>query len=252
MRSGQDPQGFPRSGKLLSPAREGTPESLKSGLDSSVPAVGSPNEPERGSPPRRSGQAMKRIVCLLGLLALVAAPAFAVENLSAGVKAGYNMANMNTDPDASFDARNGLALGGYIGVPISRQFSIQPEALFSMKGAEMPDGSGSVALNYIEVPVLAKASFMPQAKAHPMLFAGPSVAFNLSAKTGDVDVKDNVSPFDMGMVFGGGLDYPLSGGAKSIGIDVRYTLGLTNTDDTGSGADVKNNVLSIMGTLGFL
>ena len=199
---------------------------------------------------------MKRIVCLIGLLAFVAAPAFAVENMSAGVKAGYNMANVSTDPDSDSDFRSGLALGGYLGVPINEQFSIQPEALFSMKGSEAADGSGSLKLNYIEIPVLAKATFLPQSKAHPMLFAGPSLAYNVTAKTAlgdsEFDVKDNVSTFDMGLVFGGGLDYPLSSGAKSIGIDIRYTMGLTNADDSGSGGEVKNNVLSIMGTLGFL
>ena len=199
---------------------------------------------------------MKRIVCLIGLLAFVAAPAFAVENMSAGVKAGYNMANVSTDPDSDSDFRSGLALGGYLGVPINQQFSIQPEALFSMKGSEAADGSGSLKLNYIEIPVLAKATFLPQSKAHPMLFAGPSLAYNVTAKTAlgdsEFDVKDNVSSFDMGLVFGGGLDYPLSSGAKSIGIDIRYTMGLTNADDSGSGGEVKNNVLSIMGTLGFL
>jgi len=199
---------------------------------------------------------MKRIVCLIGLLAFVAAPAFAVENMSAGVKAGYNMANVSTDPDSDSDFRSGLALGGYLGVPINEQFSIQPEALFSMKGSEAADGSGSLKLNYIEIPVLAKATFLPQSKAHPMLFAGPSLAYNVTAKTAlgdsEFDVKDNVSSFDMGLVFGGGLDYPLSSGAKSIGIDIRYTMGLTNADDTGAGGEVKNNVLSIMGTLGFL
>ena len=199
---------------------------------------------------------MKRIVCLIGLLAFVAAPAFAVENMSAGVKAGYNMANVSTDPDSDSDFRSGLALGGYLGVPINEQFSIQPEALFSMKGSEAADGSGSLKLNYIEIPVLAKATFLPQSKAHPMLFAGPSLAYNVTAKTAlgdsEFDVKDNVSSFDMGLVFGGGLDYPLSSGAKSIGIDIRYTMGLTNADDSGSGGEVKNNVLSIMGTLGFL
>ena len=199
---------------------------------------------------------MKRIVCLIGLLAFVASPAFAVENMSAGVKAGYNMANVSTDPDSDSDFRSGLALGGYLGVPINEQFSIQPEALFSMKGSEAADGSGSLKLNYIEIPVLAKATFLPQSKAHPMLFAGPSLAYNVTAKTAlgdsEFDVKDNVSSFDMGLVFGGGLDYPLSSGAKSIGIDIRYTMGLTNADDSGSGGEVKNNVLSIMGTLGFL
>ena len=203
---------------------------------------------------------------VLGLVAMLATPVVAIEMIHAGIKGGMTVANMNADPSDSElgDSRNGLALGGYVGIPLrATPITIQPEALFTMKGDSQEAGgvSSSMKLDYIEVPVLAKASFMPMAPAKPSLFLGPSVAYNLSAKTaiegtglldGEADVKDQMKSFDFGLVIGGGLDIPLAGGARSLGIDVRYTHGLTNTIDGDTGAEAKNSVISIMGTLGFL
>jgi hypothetical protein len=210
---------------------------------------------------------MNRVIRILAVLALAfvfTSPATAIENIHAGVKGGYNISNMSVDPgDELADSRGGLALGGYVGIPVSPMFSVQPEAYFSMKGDSESSGgaTGTMKLDYIEVPVLAKASFLPHAKAKPSLFAGPSLAYNLNAKSaiegtglldGETDIKDQTNAVDFGLVFGGGVDYSLQNGAKSIGIDLRYTMGLTNTIDSDTGAEAKNHVFSIMGTLGFL
>ena len=212
---------------------------------------------------------MKRTICLLvvlGLVAMVAPSAPAIEMIHAGIKGGMTVANMSTDPSDSElgDSRSGLAIGGYVGIPLrATPITIQPEALFTMKGdsEEAAGVTGSMKLDYIEVPVLAKASFMPMAPARPSIFLGPSLAYNVSAKTaiegtglldGEVDVKDQTNSFDFGLVVGGGLDIPLANGARSLGIDVRYTHGFTNTIDSDTGAEAKNNVISIMGTFGFL
>jgi hypothetical protein len=206
------------------------------------------------------------LLVALGMFLVLQAPAAAIEEIHAGVKGGVNIANQSVDPSDSeySDYRSGMAIGGYIGIPLAPGWSIQPEALFSMKGdkEEASGVSGSAKLDYIEVPVLAKASFMPHASAHPSLFAGPSVAYNLSSKTaiegmgapldGEYDMKDETSAFDFGLVFGGGLEIPMSSGVRTVGIDVRYTLGLTNTIDQDTGVEAKNHVLSIMGSIGFL
>ena len=63
---------------------------------------------------------------------------------------------------------------------------------------------------------------------------------------GEVDVKDNTSSVDLGLVLGGGLEF------NNFGLDVRYTMGLSNVNDSDSATEVKNNVFSIMGSFGFL
>jgi hypothetical protein len=192
------------------------------------------------------------IVLVLGTFG----PAAAMGPVEAGIKGGVNIANQSVDPDndTSLDARTGLALGGFVGFPVLPNLQIQPEALFMMKGAEEDGdtGTSSYKLNYIEVPVLAKLGFMNQSPAHPSIFLGPSLAFNATSKAdlagaGEIDVKDNTKPVDVGVVVGAGLDF------QNLGIDVRYTRGLTNTADfEGSDTEVTNSVVSIMGSFRFL
>jgi hypothetical protein len=196
------------------------------------------------------------VITLAGLTLLSASMANAAEELYGGIKGGVNFANQSTDPDAELDSRTGMAVGGYVGIPVNNVLSVQPEGLFTMKGAET-EGS-SWKLNYIEVPVLARASFMNEASAHPAIFAGPAVGFNLSSKIEDdsieesIDVKDETNPIDFGVVVGGGVDIPFSGGKNSVGVDLRYTLGLNNVNDSDSSEDlsVKNGVFQIMGSVG--
>jgi len=210
---------------------------------------------------------MKRTIfplLVFGLVLSLAGTAAAIDTIHAGVKGGVTVANMSTDPSDSelADSRNGMSLGGYVGIPLGMTpFTIQPEALFTMKGDSEEAGgvTGSMKLDYIEVPVLAKASFLPAAAAKPSLFFGPALAYNISAKSaiegggldGEVDVKDSMKSMDFGLVVGAGLDMSLAGG-KSVGIDVRYTHGLTNTIDSDTGAEAKNKTISIMGSFGFL
>jgi hypothetical protein len=208
---------------------------------------------------------MNRAMVLSALLSLVlvSGPAWAAEEIYGGIKGGVNIANNSWDPeDAELeDSRTGMSLGGYVGIPVSRTFAVQPEALFTMKGdSEEADGlSASTKLNYIEVPVLARAQFMHDASARPSLYAGPCVGFNISANaevddgTGSVeaDIKDEVNPIDFGMAFGGGLEIPISNGKNSIGLDVRYTMGLNNINDSeDTDSDVTNSTIQIMGTVG--
>jgi hypothetical protein len=154
-----------------------------------------------------------------------------------------------------------MSLGGYVGIPVNRTFAVQPEALFTMKGDSEDAGgvSASTKLNYIEVPVLARAQFMHDASARPSIYAGPTVGFNISANveaddgTGSIeaDIKDNVNPIDFGVAFGGGVEIPFSNGKNSVGLDVRYTMGLNNINDTeGDDTDVKNSTIQIMGSVG--
>jgi hypothetical protein len=171
------------------------------------------------------------VITLAGLALLSTNVANAAEELYGGIKGGVNFANQNTDPEAELDARTGMAVGGYVGIPVTPIFAVQPEGFFTMKGSSFEGGSAK--LNYIEVPVLARASFMNEASASE-----------------DIDVKDNTNPIDFGVVVGGGVEIPFSEGKNSVGLDLRYTMGLNNIDDSDSGADVKNGVFQIMGSVG--
>ena len=210
---------------------------------------------------------MFRSVVLALAGSFLAMPAFA-GSLQAGVKGGVNLANTRVEDTTSemSDSRLGMSLGGFVAIPVSPLFSIQPEALFSMKGdqASAGDATATLQLDYIEVPVLAKLTLAPEAVAHPSVFVGPSLGINLAAKAkvegdpiipdSEVDLKDATKSTEFGLVMGGGVEMPVgAAGTQSIGLDVRYNLGLTSIDNSGTeGASVKNGVFSVLGTFRFL
>lgn len=179
--------------------------------------------------------------------------------LQYGIKGGLNIASLSGDEMDDLDSRMGLAAGAYLSVPVVPSLSIQPEVLYMMKGAtESFNGTDvTIQLDYLEIPILVKYSFgVPGAPARPSIFAGPAFGLNLSSKVkaeaGGESVEEDLEDIkdtDLGLVFGAGLAFHLSG--YSLGLDVRYNLGLTSIDDTGEGFDVKNNVISLLVSFGF-
>ncbi len=184
-----------------------------------------------------------------------------------GLKVGLNSADITGADLAAFESlfeapfkpKIGFCGGGFVVFALSKGMAIQVEALYTQKGAKaegMIDlGAGpepfTVSWNtdYIEIPVLFKYVFETKGNLKPVLFAGPSVAFKMTAKLkasvqGQSD-EMNIPGFkstDFGLVFGGGLDI-----GPKIRVDLRYILGLTKlVDMDGTTADIKNGVFSLM------
>lgn len=82
------------------------------------------------------------------------------------------------------------------------------------------------------------------------------MAINLSAKSSfegggsdiEVDVKDQIRKFDLGLVIGGGVDFPVHG--RSFGVELRYSRGLSNAANEDANGDARNDVLAVMGSIG--
>jgi hypothetical protein len=83
------------------------------------------------------------------------------------------------------------------------------------------------------------------------------VAINVSANSKlegqgsdiDVDVSDDVRTFDLGLVVGGGVDFEVR--ERTFGVDLRYTKGLSNVAGEGANGTARNDVLAVMGSIGF-
>src|SRR5687767_7439284 len=96
-----------------------------------------------------------------------------------GIKAGVNFANINVEGegvDVSFDNRTGLVGGVFVVWPLSGAFGVQTEALYSQKGAKIDEdgGTGTLKLDFLEIPVLARFSSPASGGASFHVFAGPS------------------------------------------------------------------------------
>lgn len=197
----------------------------------------------------------------VSVFAFSAVPAQAQVSITPGIRGGGNFATfgggdsdeyLGTDSDnASSVRRKGLMIGGYVTIDMAGPIAIQPELLYTQKGAGVENTSDqtdavvtqTTKLDYLEVPVLAVVE-IPSAGFSPMVFAGPSVGFNMGATQStscenvpdtaqdqigcgeDVDISDvdfvDASSVDFGLVLGAGA------GFGGFNVDLRYQLGLSN------------------------
>lgn len=188
---------------------------------------------------------MKKIILLSIIFSY---PFFSQAQLSGGIKAGLNVANVSIEPDViSTDNRVGLHLGGYAKFDINENISLQPELLYSQKGFgfTLLTASSDMNINYMDLAALVRYNINEMISIH----AGPQLGFVLSAKAkeddGEDDFKDIVKSTDFSLAGGVQVDLPtgIIGG-------VRYNLGITNISETSDdpdelelGSSIKNGVL---------
>jgi hypothetical protein len=189
------------------------------------------------------------------------------QEITVGIKGGINIADLeidNSEGGEETDSRTAFGFGAYAEFGIGDVFAIQPEVLYAPKGAtdQEEDVKLTFRVNYIEVPLLLKARIPVKSSAmRPSLYVGPVIAFETKCEVegegggitatadcdaisdfgADADIK--TKSVDLGIALGGSLAIP-AGPVILVG-DVRYTLGLTNIDDTGIAEEVvKNRVWS--------
>jgi hypothetical protein len=196
---------------------------------------------------------MKKLITLLlitALAGLIALPQPAAAGIQFGLKIGGNIAKPTgadaQDPLATLKSRVGFTGGIFLAFNFGSVLSIQPEILYTMKGASyvaLDDSyTDKLYADYIEIPVLLKLK-LALPVVQPFILAGPSVGFKLSEKLErdgvpltEAILKNN----DYGAVFGAGLNV-----GRNFMLDVRYSLGLQKVYDTLRGTikpDIKNGI----------
>jgi hypothetical protein len=193
---------------------------------------------------RKERLVIRRTLCLAVLLVAMPPGHDAVAGeFSYGAKVGMTLANITQTPaeweqDNSYKA--GFTGGLFLNYAVTDHFSLQPEILYTQKGVndKLYDGFITVDItayfDYIELPALAKYTFMPDAKFRPNIFGGPCVAFTILSElevtalllSGRIDFTDLTHVTDFGLVAGGGFDYSI--GKGMIVCDARFHVGFTN------------------------
>lgn len=186
---------------------------------------------------------MKKGFYMVLLLGAIVSTGFAQIGISKGLMGGLNLATTGgADVSSDVKSTTGYAAGVFLELNIPGPFSIEPEALYSIKGSkkELTRVTFTATSTYIDVPVLVKYYF-PSPVVKPFLFAGPSYSILLSAKqktegagitTTEVDIKDATRTNDLGAVVGVGLNFSLP--AIDVRIDARYNYGLSTLDKEGT------------------
>ena len=209
-------------------------------------------------------------LALTALLFALPATGRAQGDMEWGVKGGLNISGLrgsNTGLRGStrlFDTKRGIAAGVFGVFDFTPEFGVEVDALFSMKGGKLsgpgvdPSGNpiilteGFFILDYLEFPILARLNLPVQGDLTPHLYAGPTIALKVSGRVRYSQLPgadlDAARTLDSGLALGASVDLAL--GARTIVLDARFGLGLTNAFRW-SGPDLKNDTFSLMGGLSF-
>ena len=165
-----------------------------------------------------------------------------------GLKAGLNVAKINSDGDLNYDNKLGLNAGLLAHIHLSPQFALQPEVVYSAQGGKYTFQNvlgnleeHELGLDYINIPLNVQYMFDNGFR----LQTGPQLGFlvNVKDKYNDAETEfftsDDFKSIDISWT--AGLGYLSQTG---FGIDARYNFGLSDINDTG-GYKLKNNVFQV-------
>ena len=217
------------------------------------------------------------ILCLWPRAAAAASPSRPFEF---GFKTGLVVSNTHGDSlsgdfggvSVSQKSRTGFFGDVFVSCRIAKQLAVQPEIQYVQKGVKF-EGSqdlmgstltvkGGISIPYVEVPLLLKFLVPASGSTKPSLYAGPAFGFKTSTgltasadwggtsvpiTSADLDpirqqIDQSLKKTDVSLAFGGSVDI------GHLVFDLRYTLGLTNIIDAGSGAtgSIKNTAFQLM------
>lgn len=203
---------------------------------------------------------MKKLI--LGTALAVSSLTFAQQF---GIKGGMNVSSISDDASLSDQkSKIGFNAGLFMNAPLSANFSIQPEIIYTQYGAKgnftapvitsggivNQEFSSATHLDYIAVPVM----FQYNATPGFYLEAGPEFGLSVSAKnkvknetTGETvtesgNYKDDINGFNFGVGLGAGYYF-----TPNIGLTARYVAGLTDiAKDRPDNSDaIRNNTFQV-------
>lgn len=213
---------------------------------------------------------MKKHLFSLSFLAL-SFFSMAQSKISYSVRAGVTNASLQGDAVESFQniisntggaitthSKTGFYGGGFVSIPISENFSIEPGVAYAQKGYELKGklgikgtdiigGRSRLNLDYVELPVLAKASF-----SGFQIFAGPQVAYlasaNLHTTAGAFgfnfindrrDVKSQFNDLDIALTGGAGYQF-----ANGFQVQAAYDHGFKRVN-SGQNVEAYNRAVKV-------
>lgn len=206
----------------------------------------------------------------IALAAMARTPSFSQsssESARFGIIGGANMATITSSFIQNASTRTGIAAGLMAVLPVAPSFSIQPELMFTMKGANSkPGGTDGVAkINYVELPALARFETPASGRVKTFVYGGPGFAYrtncmieahnaqiasyradcdSLARQAAHASPGAKFSRTDVDGIIGGGLAFDIGG--RTMTVSVRYDAGFVKLITY---SDSKNRALSFMGTL---
>jgi hypothetical protein len=160
---------------------------------------------------------------------------YAQSQVFPGIKAGVNLATAESTSGWKNEFRPGINFGGLVLFCVSKEFFIQPEILYSLKGYKFSSGgvyTGTATLNYFNIPVLFGLTLSKNTNYKLSIYTGPEIGFLLSGKSKKTDIYRGSSEDDLKDLFKK-TDIEIVAGAAfqfndQIGMEARYCYGFTD------------------------
>jgi opacity protein-like surface antigen len=201
---------------------------------------------------------MKRVLSIFAILVLISSVSFAQLGIKAGLNLGTFGGDDNKDPftgTVTPVTRTGLTAGAYYNIGLVLGLSIQPGVSYTQKGAvyEFPapiSAKLTMAMDYIDIPVVVKWSPLPLPVVKPYVQGGLSYSILMSAKAkaepgGETDIKDMMAKNDLSFIIGAGVDFDLF--LLKFTVDARYVMGQTKLDKDGNAKAYNRGVQATVG-----
>ena len=169
--------------------------------------------------------------------------AMAQEN-SFGPTVGYNHTWLSGD---AYSAKPGFNVGVVYNNSFMEHWGAGLELKYSVEGTKIDGTDADFNMAYLRLPLRLQYFFGSYGQAfRPKIYAGPSVAFLLSAKSkiGDnkIDVIDDTNRLDIGLLGGIGFNYRLKE-QTWLNFDLGYTHGLLDISPSES-VNPKNRMIN--------
>jgi opacity protein-like surface antigen len=182
---------------------------------------------------------------LVALLSFGSVPAHAQVD-SWGVTAGVTSMTGSGDGllDDGLGRNTGILVGGSVQVGVAGRVSLRPELTYVQKGwttnfrsAQGEKIRTTVALDYLELPVIADVRLVSVREVSVHAVAGPTVGVRVRSEAagegGDVstlsEFGDRIDRTEVGLAAGGGVQGTVGG--QVLRLDVRYRWSLLNIND---------------------
>ncbi|SHM73762.1 porin family protein [Flavobacterium saccharophilum] len=211
---------------------------------------------------------MKKSMLVLCTLLLCATVTAQTDKVKIGVKAGLNISSLTSDEnELDSSDKTGFTAGIMAEIPLAKNFSIQPEVLYSQQGMKFSYSDvdvqnshykSTIGLNYLNIPVMLKYYVVKGLSVQ----AGPQIGILLKANNKYQDnflgyenhetfnLSDYANGIDTAVNFGLGYQFK-----NKFYTDLRYTISYSDIFKDASAntyiinSDMKNRVFQI--TVGY-
>jgi hypothetical protein len=169
---------------------------------------------------------------------------FSQKNITTGLLIGYNSSTFlgKDKPGKILHAMPGIYLGGTIQYALNNKLSVNADVALNTKGAKINTISSAcedLFLCYLDVPVMAKFSVLPNHYFPVYVSVGNSFAFNIVAFSTVGDLE-KVKTVDLSALIEAGFNW------KRVSLAVRYSYGYTKFDKSENHLDLRNSTISIL------